>query len=76
MARLELYPTDLTHYQFANGTFQFVQQRGFAAAGGPEQDEELALIKIEIDTAQRMHRDLAHAIDLGDAARLEDDLPF
>ena len=49
-----------------------VEQRRFAAAGRPEQDDELALVQVEVDAAQGVDLDLAHAVDLGDPAGLED----
>ena len=49
-----------------------VEQRRFAAARGPEQHDEFARVKVQIDAAQRVHLDLAHAIDLGEPARFED----
>jgi hypothetical protein len=57
-------------------TAQDVQERGLAAAGRAEQHHELAGIQIEIDAAQGVDLDLAHAIHLGDAARAEDELGF
>ena len=42
-----------------------IQQRGFAAARRAEQHHQFTTIEREIDAAQRMHLDLAHAIDLG-----------
>jgi hypothetical protein len=48
-----------------------VQQRRFAGAGGPQQHDEFALIDVEVDVAQRMHRDFAHDIDLRQAAGAE-----
>jgi hypothetical protein len=41
-----------------------VEQRRLARARRPQHDHELALKNIEIDLAQRMHRDLAHLIGL------------
>ena len=49
-----------------------VQQRRLAAAGRPEQDEELRFEQLEADAAQRVHVDLTHVVDLGDVARGED----
>ena len=48
-----------------------VEERRFAAAGGAEQDDELAGEQVNIDAAQRLHLDFAHAIDFGEAAGLE-----
>jgi hypothetical protein len=49
-----------------------VQQRGFSAARGSKDDDELGLEQIEIDPAERLHLDLAHAVDLGKVAGFED----
>ena len=49
-----------------------VQQRRLAAARRPEHDDELGLKEVEIDAAQRVHVDLAHVVDLGQAACFED----
>ena len=49
-----------------------VEQRRLAGARRPEQHDEFALIDVEVDVAQRMHRDLAHGIDLAQPARDED----
>ena len=38
---------------------------------GPEQHDQLALEQVEVDAAQRVHLDLAHAIDLREAARAQ-----
>src|SRR4029079_1625924 len=42
-----------------------VEQRRLAAAGGSEQDDELAGRQRQIDAAERMHLDVAAAVDLG-----------
>src|SRR5205823_1563657 len=52
-----------------------VQERRFAASGGTEQDDELLLEQVEIDALEGMNVDLAHVIDLGELARLEDGSP-
>ncbi len=39
---------------------------------GPEQDDELALVEVEIDAAQRVHVDLAHPVRLREAAGAKD----
>ena len=43
-----------------------------SAARGPEDDDEFSRVEIEIDTAQSVDLNLAHAIDLGDAVHVED----
>ena len=48
-----------------------VEQRRLAGARGPQQNDEFALIDIEVDVAKRMHCDLAHDIDLRQAAGAE-----
>ena len=49
-----------------------IQQRTLAAARGAQQHNKFAPVQIEIHTTQCMHVDLAHVVDLGDAARGED----
>ena len=49
-----------------------VEQRGLAAARMAEQDEQLARDDVEIDAAQRRHLDLAHLVDLREAAHFEE----
>src|SRR5690242_12559556 len=49
-----------------------VQQGRLSAAGVPEDDHEFSGVEIEIDTAQSVDLNLAHAIDLGDAVHVED----
>jgi hypothetical protein len=51
---------------------QNVEERRLAAAGRPEQDDELAFADLEVDVAQRVHLDFAHPVDLAEAARDED----
>ena len=51
-----------------------VEQRRLAAARRPEQHDELAAVEIQVDRAQRVHLDLAHAVDLLDPTGLEDGL--
>jgi hypothetical protein len=45
-----------------------VEQRGFPAAGGTEQHEELTAVEIEVDGPECMHLHIAHLIDLAHAA--------
>jgi hypothetical protein len=42
-----------------------VEERRLAAAGRAEQDDELVWSQREIDAAQRVHLDVAAAVDLG-----------
>src|SRR5690606_27970545 len=51
-----------------------IQERALAAAGRTKQHEELTLIQVERDVAQRVHLDLAHGIDLRDIARTKNGL--
>ena len=53
---------------------QDVQQRRLARSGRPEQDDELAGDEIEVDPAERLHGDFAHAIDLRNRAGFENDV--
>ena len=46
---------------------QDVEQRGLAAARRAQDHDELAPAEIQVHGAQRVHFDLAHAIDLGEA---------
>src|ERR1051325_8304466 len=48
-----------------------IEQRTLAAARGTKQHNELTSEKFEVHAAQRVHLDLAHVIDLRNAARLE-----
>ena len=48
-----------------------IEQRRFAGARRPQQHDEFALVDVEVDVAKRMHRDLAHDIDLRQPARAE-----
>ena len=48
-----------------------VEQRRLARAGRPQQHDEFPLIDVEVNIAQRMHLDLAHNIDLRQAAGVE-----
>ena len=43
-----------------------VEQRRLAGARRPEQDDELPLVQRQAHLSQRVHLDLAHAIDLGE----------
>jgi hypothetical protein len=54
-------------------TAQDVEERGLAAGGGPEQHDQLAAIELEVDAAEGVDLALAHAIDLRQAVRAEDD---
>ncbi len=49
-----------------------VEQRRFAAARRAEQHDELALVEVEVDPAERDDVDLAHPVDLRQASRAED----
>ena len=51
---------------------QDVEQRRLPAPGGAEQRDELAGVELEVDAAERDHVDLAHAVDLRDAAGTQD----
>ena len=51
---------------------QDVEQRRLARTGRSQQHDELAAEQIEIDTAERMDRDLAHFVGLGHSPRRED----
>src|SRR5262249_35806845 len=51
-----------------------VQQRGLAAARRPQQDDELLLVEVQVDPAQGVHFNLAHAVDLRHATSLKDGL--
>ncbi len=51
---------------------QDVEQRRLAAARGAEEDDELALADLEIESGERMHFDLAHPVGLGQAPGDED----
>gem|GEM_PF-6876721 len=53
-----------------------VEQRRLAAARGAEQHHQFARVQLEVDAAQRRHLDLAHPVDLGQAARLEHQFAF
>jgi hypothetical protein len=48
-----------------------VQERGLAAAGGAEQDQELAGHETQIHAAERVHLHLAHLVGLGQGDHLE-----
>ena len=48
-----------------------VQQRRLSAAGRTENDDELGLVQVEIDAAQRVNVDVAHVVDLRQAAGLK-----
>jgi len=49
-----------------------VEQRRLSAAGGAQQNHELACEQIQINATQRVHVDFAHVIHLRDPPRLED----
>jgi hypothetical protein len=51
-----------------------VEQGGLAAARGTEQHHELAAQQVDVHVAQRVHLDLAHAVDLAELAGAEDRL--
>ena len=42
---------------------------------GPSSTTNSPAYSIEVDAAQRVHLDLAHAVDLADVTRAEDGLP-
>src|SRR3954469_24194230 len=52
---------------------QNIEQRTLAAAGRPKQHNELTCEKFKVHASQRVHLDLAHVINLRDAARREYD---
>ena len=45
-----------------------VEQRRLARAGWSEQHDEAAFVEQQVDLPQRVHLDLAHAVDLGQIA--------
>jgi len=47
---------------------QYVEERGFAAAGGSEQHDEFARAQFKIGAAQRMDLDIPRVINLGQTA--------
>jgi hypothetical protein len=47
-------------------TSEDVQERGFAAARGPEEHHQLAQLQLEVDSTQSGDLDLTHPVDLGD----------
>src|SRR5579864_1417726 len=49
-----------------------VEERGLAAAGRPNDADELPLLHLETNTTQGRHLDFADAIDLGDVLDLDD----
>ena len=49
-----------------------VEQRRLAGARRPQQHDELSFVERQADLAQRVHVDLAHAIDLGELANIEE----
>src|SRR5690606_6317277 len=48
-----------------------VEERGLPAAGGAEEDDELAREEVEVDAPERVDLDLAGPVHLRQAARLE-----
>src|SRR5262245_7522762 len=49
-----------------------VQQRRFAAARWPQQDDEFALVKFKVNRTQRVNGDFAHSINLRQSTSAED----
>mmetsp|Transcript_67299 Transcript_67299/g.186139 ORF Transcript_67299/g.186139 Transcript_67299/m.186139 type:complete len:242 (-) Transcript_67299:1016-1741(-) len=45
-----------------------IEQRGLARARGPHQRQELALLHVQVDVVQHLHRLLAPGVDLGQVA--------
>ena len=54
-------------------TAEDVEERGLAASGRPEQDDQFAPPEIEVHTAKRLHLDLAHPVRLHEPAGLDGD---
>ncbi len=50
---------------------QNIEKRTLAAAGGPEQNHELTRVELQVHAPQSVHLDLAHMVDLREAASLE-----
>src|SRR5690606_13825554 len=48
-----------------------VEQGGLAAAGGAQQDDELAPVDIEVHVTKRVHLDFPGPVGLAEAAHLE-----
>jgi hypothetical protein len=48
-----------------------VEQGRFPAARGPQQHDELALVDLDVQRAQRRHFHFSHVVSLGQAARDE-----
>ena len=50
---------------------QYIEKRGFTAAGRTEQHDEFRLGQFEVHAAERMHLHLAHVVDLCNPGMLE-----